>query len=208
MTLNSSLERNVDVLSQKNPNRPDRAPLVPIETTYPFEMVSVDFLHLDRCSGGFEYALVVCDHFTRFVQIYPTKTKSAKSAAEKLYNDHILNFGFPRRIHQDRGREFNNELFQRLNALCGISSSNTTPYHPMGDGQVERMNRTIINMLKTLNDNQKSNWKKHVSKMSFAYNSTVNKATGFSPFYLMFGRLSRLPIDLRFGIDVDGNKET
>ena len=77
----------------------------------------------------------------------------------------------------------------------------------MGDEQVERMNRTIINMLKTLNGNQKSNWKKHVSKMSFAYNSTVNKATGFSPFYLMFGRSSRLPIDLIFGIDVDGNKQ-
>ena len=112
MTLNSSLERNVDVLPQKKPNRPDRASLVPIESTYPFEMVSVDCLHLDRCSGGFEYALVVCDHFTRFVQIYPTKTKSAKLAAEKLYNDYILNYGFPRRIHHDRGREFNNELLK------------------------------------------------------------------------------------------------
>ena len=147
----------------KKPNRPDRAPLTPIESTYPFEMISDDFLHLDRCSGGFEYALAVCGHFTRFVQIYPTKNKSAKSAAEKLYNEYILNFSFPRRIHHDRGgREFNNELFNRLNTLCGISTSKTTPYHPMGDGQVERMNRNIINMLKTLNENQKSNWKKHV----------------------------------------------
>ena len=51
-----------------------------------------------------------------FVQIYLTKTKSAKSVAEKLYNEYILNIGFPLRIHHDRGREFNNELFSRLNA--------------------------------------------------------------------------------------------
>lgn len=68
----------------------------------------------------------------------------------------------------------------------------------MGDGQVERMNRTIINMLKTLNNNEKLNWKYHLPKLVFAYNSTVNKSTNYSPFYLMFGRQSRLPIDLMF----------
>ena len=76
----------------------------------------------------------------------------------------------------------------------------------MGDGQVERRNRTIINMLKTLNENHKSNWKKQVSKMFFAYHSTINKATGFSPFYLMFGQSSRLPIDSMFDMEADGNK--
>ena len=62
------------------------------------------------------------------------------------------------------------------------------------------MNRTIINMLKTLNDSEKANWKNSITKLAFAYNSTVNKSTGFSPFFLMFGRSSRLPIDNIFGI--------
>ena len=82
-----------------------------------------------------------------------------------------------------------------LKSLAGIKSSNTTPYHPMGNGQVERLNRTICNMLRALPEGEKRNWKVHLPKLTFAYNSTVNKSTGFSPFYLMFGRQSVLPID-------------
>ena len=128
----------------KKPNVVERAPLVPIEVTYPFEMISIDFLHLDKCKGGFEYVLIVCDHFTRFTQAYATRSKSSKAAANKLFCEFILPFGFPRRIHQDRGPEFNSGLFEELHRLSGIKSSNTTPYHPMGDGQVERINRTFL----------------------------------------------------------------
>jgi len=71
----------------------------------------------------------------------------------------------------------------------------------MGNGQVERFNRTFINMLKTLPDNCKNDWKSYVNKLTFAYNSTVNKSTNFSPHFLMFGRQSRLPIDFKFSIE-------
>ena len=171
---------------------------MPIEAHHPFEVIAIDFLKLDKSKGGFEYVLIVCDHFTRFVQAYATKSKSSKAAADKLFHEFILQFGFPQRIHHDRGPEFNSHLFKELHRLSGMKSSNTTPYHPMGNGQVERMNRTFCNMLKALPEKEKGNWKKHLPKLAFAYNSTVNKSTGFSPFYLMFGRKSILPIDYIF----------
>ena len=90
--------------------------------------------------------------------------------------------------------------------MAGIKASNTTPYHPMGDGQVERCNRTLANMLKSLSKEAKKDWRSHLPKMAFAFNSTVNKATGFSPFFLMFGRESRLPIDFVFGEVVRGEE--
>ena len=179
----------------KKPNIMEKAKLVPINASYPFEIVSIDFLHLDKCSGGFEYVLVVCDHFTRFSQCYATKSKSSRAAAEKLFNNFILQWGFPTRIHHDRGGEFNSTLFQHLHRLAGIKASNTTPYHPMGDPIVERYNRTLINMLKSIPENEKKRWKDHLPKLTFAYNSTIHKSTGFSPFYLLMGRESRLRVD-------------
>ena len=65
----------------------------------------------------------------------------------------------------------------------------------MGDGQCERMNKTIIAMLKTLAAKDKLNWHKQLGKLAYAYNSTVHKSTGFSPHFLMFGREARMPVD-------------
>lgn len=133
-----------ECLKKKQPVRQTRAPLTPIHTTHPFEMVSIDFLHLDTCKQGFEYILVVMDHFTRFAQAYATKDKSAKTVAEKLFNDFALKFSFPCKIHHDMGKEFDNKLLKKLKELCGICGSHTTLYHPQGNGQVERFQSHAI----------------------------------------------------------------
>ena len=194
------IKKKCRCIISKKPCLQDRAPLVPINS-YPFELVSIDYCKLDRCKGGFEYALVCIDHFTKFVQMYPTKNKNGIAAADKIYNDLVLKYGFPTRIHHDQGKEFTNDLFKRLHQLSGTKQSQTTPYHPMGNGQTERMNRTMIEMLTALGEKEKKDWSKHLQKLSFAYNATVHKATGYSPYYLMFGRSPRLPIDSLFQLE-------
>jgi hypothetical protein len=97
----------------KKPNQTERAPLVPIKATYPFEMVAMDFLHLDKYKGGYEYVLVIVDHFTRFAQFYATKSKSSQAAAAKLWNEFLPTFGFPRRILHDKGGEWNSKKVGR-----------------------------------------------------------------------------------------------
>jgi len=190
-------------LKQRSPNLPTREPLQPIVTTAPLQMLSVDFVHLEQSSGGYEYILIVVYHFTKYAQAYPTKNKTALTPADRIFNDFIPRFGFPEKLHHDMGGEFENRLFKRLEELSGVIHSRTTPYHPQGNGLVERMNGTLLNMSLTLPETRKSSWKDHANKLIHAYNCTVHESTGCSLFFLLFGRSPRLQIDAIFDLQPD-----
>ena len=87
------------------------------------------------------------------------KTSLQKTSAEKLFNDFVLKFGMPNRILHDQGKEFENKLFDELEKYFGIKRCRTTPYQPMGNGMVERLNSTVIHMLHTLPEKLKYKWK-------------------------------------------------
>ena len=84
--------------------------------------------------------------------------------------------------------------------LMGVQKIWTSPYHPQTNGQCERFNSTLINTLGTLPKEKKSEWKNHIGTLVHAYNCTQNSATGFSPYYLMFGRQPHLPVDVALGL--------
>lgn len=183
------------------------APLHHISSNGPMDLVCIDFLSMEPDSAGISNVLVVTDHFTRYAQAFPSRNQKAQTVAKILVDKYFLHYGLPARIHSDQGRDFESQLIKELLKMMGIRKSRTTPYHPQGDPQPERFNRTLLSMLGTLGCERKRQWSKHIGYLVHAYNSTKCDATGYSPYFLMFGREARLPIDLCFGTSPDGKAE-
>lgn len=179
---------------------PEKAPLINIRTTRPLELVCMDYLTLEMSKGAYENILVITDHFTRFAVAVATKNQSAKTTADVLFNQFIAIYGFPARLHSDQGATFMGQLVSELCKMTSVDKSHTTPYHAMGNGMTERFNRTLLNMMGTLEHDLKLDWKSQLPTLTHAYNCTRHDSTGFSPYYLMFGRQPKLPIDILFNL--------
>ena len=185
-------------IRRKTPVKPV-AELQPITSNYPMELVCIDFLSLEQSRGGYEHILVITDHFTRYAQAVPCRNQTAQTTAKALYDNFFRYYSFPARLHSDQGRNFESRVIKELCRLNNTKKSRTTPYHPMGNGSAERFNQTLLRMLGTLENQQKSDWKSYVAPLVQAYNATKSDATGFSPHFLMFGWHPRLSVDAFLG---------
>lgn len=177
------------------------APLVSIQTSRPMQLVCMDFLSLEPDSRNTKDILVITDHFTKYAVAIPTKDQKATTVAKCLWEQFLVHYGFPERLHSDQGRDFESHTIKELCAIAGIKKVRTSPYHPRGN-PVERFNRTLLGMLGTLKEKEKSHWRDFVKPLTHAYNCTRSDVTGFSPYELMFGRQPRLPVDIAFNLPV------
>uniref|UniRef100_A0A3B4ZHB9 Gypsy retrotransposon integrase-like protein 1 n=1 Tax=Stegastes partitus TaxID=144197 RepID=A0A3B4ZHB9_9TELE len=175
------------------------APLENISATYPLQLVCMDYLSIEPDNRDTRNVLVITDHFTKFAVAVTTKDQKAKTIAKALWENFIVHYGFPSRLLSDQGRDFESKTIKELCALIQADKIRTTPYHPRGN-PVERFNRTLLDMLGTLEEKDKHHWRDFVKPLVHAYNCTRNDTTGYSPYELMFGRQPRLPIDLVMGI--------
>ena len=189
----------------KAPSLPQCAPLENILTSQPMEMVALDFLTLEDGRRGAANVLVMTDHFTKFAMAVPTTNQTARTTARVFFDSFVVHYGFPSRIHSDQGRNFESRIIKELCTIAGVKKTRTTPYHPMGNGCTERFNRTLISMLRTLEEEQKQNWKRFMPQLVHAYNCTRHSTTGASPYYLLFGWQPRLAADVLLDLHTPGS---
>ncbi|KAK7502145.1 hypothetical protein BaRGS_00006509 [Batillaria attramentaria] len=161
--------------------------------TSPWTQIGIDITSMPESPGGFSSIVVAVDYFTKWVEAKPLPSKSAKDTARFLY-ELICRHGCPKIQINDQGREFVNQVSVELHRLIGVKQNITSAYHPQANGLVERNNRTIqSSLLKTLRDEE--DWVGALPGVLFAFRTSVQKSTRYTPFFLLYGRQARLPVE-------------
>ena len=178
-------------------------PMKPLTCSGPEELLHVNFTSIEETVPLKEEpviwnVLVLQDHFSKYVVAYVVKDQTARTAAETLRNGYFGLFGAPAYLISDQGKAFMGHIITHLCDLYGVQKLRTSPYHAQTNGQVEHMNQMIIHMIGKLEEDKKACWSEHLPELLLTYNATCSTVTGYSPYYLLFGRRSRIPVDYLF----------
>src|SRR5215469_13806273 len=189
--------RSCDICQKMTKTGRNRAPLIPVPVVgVPFQKVAIDLIGpLIPSARKHVYILTIVDYASKYPEAMPLKKGNAIEVAEALLNV-FSRVGFPKEIVHDQGSNFMSNTMQELFRLSGMRSINTTVYHAMSNGSVERMNATLESMLRKLIDEEAKDWDRLLQPLLFAYREAPNESTGFSPFELIFAHSVRGPLYL------------
>jgi len=155
----------------------------------PWSSISMDFItHLPKTKAGFDAITVFVDRLTKMVHLVPSKsTDTAKDVANHFAVNVFSRHGLPAEIISDRDARFTGTFWKSLMLLLQIKQGMSTAFHPQTDGQTERTNRTLENILRCYIDYKQKNWAELLPFMEFAINNHTSQSTGHSPFFLNHG---------------------
>ena len=168
---------------QKNKPQPQvhKPPIRRIESSVPFELVAMDLVELPKTTRGNVGALVAVDHFSKWLSVIPIRDKKAETVTRAIEERVLPSLPYkPMRVLTDNGPEFRAEVLEELFEEYGINHVFSTPYKPSSNGAVERVNRTVIQFLNALSD-EENKWDRELTKMLLIYNGTYHEEIGMAP---------------------------
>ncbi|CAI7808039.1 unnamed protein product [Closterium sp. NIES-53] len=156
----------------------------------PWQVVSLDFITgLPSTSRGHDSILVVIDKFSKMGHFIPTNATATAEATARLFFDRIITIhGIPATLISDRDPKFTSKFWKELMGLLGTKLAMSSAYHPQTDGQTERLNQVVEQLLRTACKDNVSHWDTQLPTLEFAYNNASHAATGKTPFFLCYGR--------------------
>lgn len=174
------------------------APLVTMRVPGTFQRVSVDILGpLPITTSGNRYVLCFTDHCTRWPILVPLKVTDAATIARAFFDHVICQHGCPETLLSDRGANFLSKIVLEVCRIMRTHKLNTSSYHPQCNAIQERYNAVILDTISHYVNEFHNDWDQYITAIQFAYRTTpAENSVGFSPFFLLYGREARLPLDV------------
>ncbi|KAL7073689.1 hypothetical protein ACQ4LE_007495 [Meloidogyne hapla] len=184
-----------------------KEPITPIEpASRPFQRIHVDLMGpVPKARSGYKYILMVVDSFSKMMIPIPLREQQAETVMNALLAHVITKFGVPECLVSDQGTQFMSTIFKDVGELFGIKLQTTTPYHQSANGQCERYNRTLADMIGTTTKGK--NWPEVLPLLAFAYNTSLNMQIGETPFFVAHGWQARLPSENELNKGEKGNED-
>ena len=171
-----------------------KEPLHPIQIGRAFERIGIDLVGpLLITDLNNQYIIVATDYLTQQPEARPVPDTSAYTLAKFIFEEIICRHGTPKILLSDQGRNFISEMTRLLCEKFLIKHKFSSPYHPQTNGIVERFNRTLVESLAKVKEDD--NWDLHIPAVLLAYRTKRHATTGFTPFQLVYGRQATLPIE-------------
>ncbi len=122
---------------RRNPVPANRAPLQSITTRRPGELVTMDIVEYPLSARGYRYCLVMIDHFTKWLELFPLRNQKAETVAKKVFDGWIPRHGAPEQLHHDQGKNLSAKMIEEVCNFLEVWNTRTTPFHPQSDGASE-----------------------------------------------------------------------
>jgi hypothetical protein len=152
---------------------------------------------LPQTRGGNDAIVVWVCKFSKLRHYAACKTAISAPALARLFLSTVVrHHGMPERIISDRDPRFTAHFWRAFWTSMGSTLDMGAAYHPESDGQTENANKTLEIMLRSVVDFAQDDWDEHLAAAELAFNNSKNETTGFTPFYLVYGREARMPLDL------------
>ena len=160
-----------------------------------WDQIAMDFIvQLPKTKAGWDAIVVFVDRLSKQAHFAPTKTTAtAPEIAEIFLNQVFRLHGMPSTIVSDRDAKFTSNFWKAFFSLHGTKLKFSTAYHPQTDGQTERTNRTLKQMLSIFCCYKQNDWDKYLAHAEFAYNNSQQTSTKKTPFFLNHGQHPRTP---------------
>jgi hypothetical protein len=155
----------------------------------------MDFvMQLPKSRKGKDAMVVFVDRLTKMTHFEAIKTTATASEVAAVFiNTVFRHHGLPTRIVSDRDTRFTSMFWKHVMQTLNVQLAMSTAFHPQTDGQTERANRTIEDMIRIYTSKQQDDWDELLPLLEFAYNNSVNQSTKMSPFYLDRGLHPKTP---------------